>query len=218
MNRPHTFEVQTPAKVFYIQCDNAEDLDAWVKALQNNQRVAEEGLSKLFQQVGKAGKSQRDIKIMAGTWNMAEQDCPSNIGEFVKAGMDIYAIGVQECMDLAGLRRQIKNAVGTDYIEMHSHIGKIGFGYHGYIALVVYVKQWLVMAGICDCARVVRKSVAMGVNLVVTRATNKGAVLISLPMRLPQKDGSLGPEVVFHFVTCHLASDKGGVWPLLARV
>ena len=117
MNRPHTFEVQTPAKVFYIQCDNAEDLDAWVKALQNNQRVAEEGLSKLFQQVGKAGKSQRDIKIMAGTWNMAEQDCPSNIGEFVKAGMDIYAIGVQECMDLAGLRRQIKNAVGTDYIE-----------------------------------------------------------------------------------------------------
>ena len=99
MNRPHTFEVQTPAKVFYIQCDNAEDLDAWVKALQNNQRVAEEGLSKLFQQVGKAGKSQRDIKIMAGTWNMAEQDCPSNIGEVVKAGMDIYAIGVQECMD-----------------------------------------------------------------------------------------------------------------------
>ena len=159
------------------------------------------------------GTSRRDIKILTGTWNMAEQDCPSNIGEFVTPGMDIYAIGVQECMDLAGLRRCVKAAVGTDFIEMHSHIGKIGFGYHGYIALVVLVKQWLVMAGIADCSRVVRKSVAMGVNLVVTRATNKGAVLISLPMRLPQADGSLGPVVVFHFVTCHLASDKGGELP-----
>jgi len=141
---------------------------------------------------------------------MAEQDCPSNVGEFVKPGYDIYAVGVQECMDLAGLRKRIRHVVGTDFIEMHSHIGKIGFGYHGYIALIVLVKQWLVMAGICDCSRVVRKSVAMGVNLVVTRATNKGAVLISLPLRLPQADGALGPVTLFHFVTCHLASDKGG--------
>lgn len=151
------------------------------------------------------------VKIFTGTWNMAEQDCPDNILEFVQPGLDVYAIGVQECMDLDGLRRmscsrrilpppnspphpavrrppappiplahtgKVKAGLGNGYIEMHNHIGKVGFGYHGYIALIVLVAEWLVVKGIVDCSRVVRKSVCLGKNLVVTRASNKGAVYV----------------------------------------
>ena len=37
----------------------------------------------------------------------------------------------------------------------------------------------------CKLSRVVRGAVPLGRNLVLTRATNKGAVAIALPVRLP---------------------------------
>jgi hypothetical protein len=48
--------------------------------------------------------------------------------------------------------------LGDEYIEVHHQIGQTmtGLGYHGYIALAVYVKQWLVQENLCACSRAVR--------------------------------------------------------------
>ena len=53
------------------------------------------------------------------------------------------------------------------------------------------------------------RQVALGKNLVVTRASNKGGVCLTIPVNLSSFDFK---EVVnITFVSCHLASDKAGV-------
>jgi hypothetical protein len=52
----------------------------------------------------------------------------------------------------------VRELLGPSYIEVHHQIGQTmtGLGYHGHIALVVYVKEWLVQEGICECSRAVK--------------------------------------------------------------
>lgn len=57
MRRPHVFEVQTPAKVFFIQCADDRERTDWVAALRQNMRVSElETSETLFKQVERAGR------------------------------------------------------------------------------------------------------------------------------------------------------------------
>jgi hypothetical protein len=53
---------------------------------------------------------------------------------------------------------RIRDQLGPGFIEIHHQIGQTmtGLGYHGHIALVVYVKEWLVQEGICECSRAVK--------------------------------------------------------------
>lgn len=45
------------------------------------------------------------ITVFCGTWNMAEQSAPVNIRDWIPLDRDIYAIGLQECMEAKALRR-----------------------------------------------------------------------------------------------------------------
>jgi hypothetical protein len=75
---------------------------------------------------------------------------------------------------------RIRDFLGPGFIEIHHRIGKTmtGLGYHGHIALVVFVKEWLPQAGICECSKAVRSSVSLGRNLVLTRASNKARAVV----------------------------------------
>ena len=50
-----------------------------------------------------AGAADR-IAVFCGTWNMAEQSAPENIRDWIPIDRDIYAIGLQECMEARALR------------------------------------------------------------------------------------------------------------------
>ena len=57
----------------------------------------------------------------------------------------------------------------------------------------------LVERGICDFARLSKQSVALGRNLFVTRASNKGGVAISIPLTIPAwvlRPGGTNPDSV----------------------
>ena len=58
----------------------------------------------------------------------------------------------------AGCAVRVRELLGEGYIEVHHQIGQTmtGLGYHGHIALVVFVKDWLVHEGICECSRAVK--------------------------------------------------------------
>ncbi len=57
-----------------------------------------------------------------------------------------------------GVAVRIRELLGPGVIEIHHHIGQTmtGLGYHGHIALLVYVREWLVQEGICECSRAVK--------------------------------------------------------------
>ena len=44
------------------------------------------------------------ISIFVGTWNMAEQPLPEKISDWIPSGRDLYAVGLQECMDARSVR------------------------------------------------------------------------------------------------------------------
>jgi hypothetical protein len=45
-----------------------------------------------------------NISVFVGTWNMAEQALPEKISDWIPGGRDIYAVGLQECMDARSVR------------------------------------------------------------------------------------------------------------------
>ena len=50
------------------------------------------------------------ISIFVGTWNMAEQGLPDKISDWIPTDRDLYAIGLQECMDARSVRGVLSNA------------------------------------------------------------------------------------------------------------
>jgi hypothetical protein len=161
------------------------------------------------------------LKLFTGTWNMAEQPPPpmAALRQWLPPGCDVYAIGLQECMHADGFLSLVRSALGPGYLEMHHRIGATlkQLGFHGHIVLAVYVRDWMVASGVCKLSRAVRGAVALGRNLVVTRAANKGAVAVALPIRLPDADGGLNISSALVFVSCHLTSDNKGATRLQAR-
>ena len=61
------------------------------------------------------------------------------------------------------------------------------------------------------------KNVALGKNLVVTRASNKGGVRVRCPIDLSGWHDSLQLRTHVDFICCHLASDQHGESKLAKR-
>ncbi|RHZ27123.1 hypothetical protein DYB31_009834, partial [Aphanomyces astaci] len=85
--------------------------------------------------------------IFASTFNMAEGAVPppEQLEQWIPKGHDIYVIGVQECIDLRTMRHvmasHLQRINGKTYIEYGREIGRTEtlLGYHGFIAITVYV-------------------------------------------------------------------------------
>lgn len=158
--------------------------------------------------------SAKEYSIFITTLNMGEAPLESVIGDvkdWIVEGHDIYAIGLQECIDLVGLRELILNHLGgpSKYCMYTTSIGSgnTSLGYHGFIALTVFVKSSEVLAGHVFATKPAAEAAATGTDLIITTAQNKGAVGIALHIH----DTSIG------FVTCHLPSDSKGKSKLTKR-
>ncbi len=156
----------------------------------------------------------KKYSLFTTTLNVGEASLQSIVGDikdWIIQGHDVYAIGVQECIDLNGLRDAILNHLGgpTKYTMYTAAIGSgnTRLGYHGYIALTVFVKTSELLAGNIHPTSTTSKTMATGTDLIITTAQNKGAVGIPLQIH----DTSIG------FVTCHLPSDSKGKSKLVKR-
>ncbi|TMW56669.1 hypothetical protein Poli38472_006679 [Pythium oligandrum] len=155
----------------------------------------------------------RSLGIFVSTFNMGESNVlESELVEWIPIGHEIYVIGVQECMNLGDLQTKILHHLIANtqqkYVYYSREIGKraTALGYHGYIALTVFVLEEAVLNGRFEMPhrRTLSKhaqEVYRGKSLLVFgRASNKGAVGLSF------RYGNTS----FAFVTCHLASDSSG--------
>ena len=61
------------------------------------------------------------------------------------------------------------------------------------------------------------KNIALGKNLVVTRASNKGGVRVRLPIDLTLLNHNLVLQSSIDFICCHLAADISGASKLEKR-
>jgi hypothetical protein len=118
---------------------------------------------------------------------------------------------VQECMDLGDLQSKVLQHLvvnsGAKYVHYSCEIGKraTALGYHGYIALIIFVRESAVISGRFKMpsrssgGSKSAQEVFRGKSLLVFgRASNKGAVGMSFRY----------DDTSFAFVTCHLASDS----------
>lgn len=148
----------------------------------------------------------RDISIFSTTFNLGEAPMSTvgDVGEWLRDGHDIYAIGLQECMCLDELRAAMYAQLGgkEKFVMYKVEIGSDNtrLGFHGFIALTVFVRKEDVDKGYICMTESAAGDVANGADLVVTTAANKGAV--GIPLRI--FDTSIG------FVTTHLPSDSKG--------
>eukprot|EP00164_Ancoracysta_twista_P004590 GFYU01006197.1.p1 GENE.GFYU01006197.1~~GFYU01006197.1.p1 ORF type:complete len:888 (-),score=155.44 GFYU01006197.1:53-2716(-) len=148
--------------------------------------------------------SAQAVKLYVATWNMGEAYPPENLADWLIPNLDIYVIGVQECMFVEKFIHATQHALGgeEEYVYYSAEIGstKKQFGYHGHISIVVYAKKSLVDSGQFQLSDRASDKVKRGANLIYTRAANKGAV--GLPFRFG--------NTTLAFATCHLASDSKG--------
>ena len=158
-----------------------------------------------FESIKHVSYTPRRMSIFASTFNLGEAPMSAigDISEWLRDGHDIYAIGFQECMCLDELRTAMHSHLGEErYIMYKVEIGSDNtrLGFHGFIALTVFVRKEDVDKGYVRMTESAAGDVANGANLVVTTAANKGAVGIPLKVY----DTSVG------FVTTHLPSDSKG--------
>lgn len=158
--------------------------------------------------------SPKKYSIFISTFNLGEaslQDISNEMVDWILPHQDVYVIGLQECIDLGGLRTLILNEIGgpSEFTMFTSEIGSgnTQLGYHGFIALTVYIKNSEIEAGNISPTISSAGNMATGTNLIVTTAQNKGAV--GLPFQI--HDTTLG------FVSCHLPSDSKGASKLSKR-
>ncbi|KAL4144479.1 hypothetical protein PRNP1_013610 [Phytophthora ramorum] len=156
----------------------------------------------------------KKIAIFTSTFNMGEKDVNEHeLREWIPLGQDVYIIGVQECMDLADLQikivRHLVSGSTSKYVHYSREIGKraTALGYHGYIALSIFVRATAVASGRFrmphrQSSNKNAQEVFRGKSLLVFgRASNKGAVGMSFRF----------DDTSFAFVTCHLASDSSSL-------
>jgi hypothetical protein len=172
-----------------------------------------EGLTKVTHQATKRFVPKK-YSIFITTLNVGEASLASIVGDikdWIVEGHDVYAIGLQECIDLHGLREAILNRLGgpEKYTMFTTSIGSgnTRLGYHGFIALTMFVKTSELLSGNIQATDTTSKTMATGTDLIITTAQNKGAVGIPLQIH----DTSIG------FVTCHLPSDSKGKSKLTKR-
>lgn len=164
--------------------------------------------------LGPISVSKKNYSIFTTTLNLGE--APSNqvrmcIMNWIVTGHDVYAIGVQECLDLKGLRDLILEYLGgpSKFQMFCNDIGSnnTNLGYHGYIAITVFVRVDDIQKGAVRVMESTTPVLATGADLILTTAQNKGAVGLLLQIH----DTSIG------FLACHLPSDSKGKCKLPAR-
>lgn len=169
---------------------------------------------------------------------MGECDPPFNLEEWVPNSFDIIAVGVEECMSPfspplsprasgpgdACQRRHRQRlcllhgeggqyAQGGRFPRIHRGDGTVNHSSRSQ----VFIRIDLIQCGLVPVAKILTKNVALGKNLVVTRASNKGGVRVRCPLEL----GALGLEPAMStqidFICCHLASDQKGKTKIAKR-
>ena len=105
--------------------------------------------------------------------------------------------------------------IGSDFMYYTEKIGSVRkeVGFHGFIAMVVGMLFYLIRIDLIQCgliptASLSTKTIALGKNLVVTRASNKGGVRVRCPLDLDVL--GLGERTSIDFLCCHLAADQQG--------
>ena len=150
------------------------------------------------------------------------------------SGVDVLSISVQECLAPADFHDTLQEHMGAHFTVLYHGIGNsnTALGYHGYIAVFVAVANSLVEQNIALLSAAIKRDIALGRSLLVTRAANKGAAAIIIPLALPRTGvlvasggpspaikrlakpapGSSSQRVIscLVFVSCHLASDSKG--------
>ncbi|CAK4623540.1 unnamed protein product [Aphanomyces euteiches] len=146
------------------------------------------------------------VSIFASTFNMAEGGVPDAdaLHKWIPAGHDVYVIGVQECLNVLAMRQAIATHLqvihGKMFVEYGREIGRreTKLGFHGHIAVTVYVAVDEVQEGHFHMHLEAISKVHRGVNLIgLGRASNKGAVGFAFRFL----------NTTFAVVNCHLASD-----------
>jgi hypothetical protein len=150
--------------------------------------------------------SPRKISVFSTTFNQGEA-LYSELGDFSKwilPGHDVYSIGVQECMCLDEFRAGLMAHLGGPglYTMYCTEIGSSNtrLGFHGYIALTVFVRRADLLSGAVKLVESASKEKLSGANLIVTTAANKGAVGLLFHIH----------DITIGFVTAHLPSDSKG--------
>jgi CRP-like cAMP-binding protein len=184
------------------------------------------------------------LKIFATTFNMGEASMPKDLSGWIKPGFDMYAIGVQECLNVSKAKESIRKLLQRQQQEAaDGHAGGKGhwkftskrsakdksrqfvcysheigssatmLGYHGYIALIVFVQARFVQhQGTTGPHKkqVTKTGVKRGADMLVAKAANKGAVCITVPISLACVGGMEEADTSITFITAHLAADKHG--------
>ena len=68
----------------------------------------------------------------------------------------------------------------------------------------------LIQCGFIPYEGISNKNIALGKNLVVTRASNKGGVRVRIPIDLSCLNSNLTLKSSIDFICCHLAADISG--------
>ncbi|EQC40982.1 hypothetical protein SDRG_02044 [Saprolegnia diclina VS20] len=159
-----------------------------------------------------ADTSSRMLSIFATTFNMGEGAAPPDLSQWIAVGHDLYVVGIQECLDLGGLRAAIKSylerSARRPFADYTRDIGSTNtaLGYHGFIGIFIFVPQDSVDAGHFSIPSPTNPEVNCGKTLHM-RTANKGAVGVAFRFL----DTSIA------VVSCHLASDAKGKSQLARR-
>jgi hypothetical protein len=155
----------------------------------------------------------KQYSIFVTTLNLGEASLASMLPDlplWILKGHDVYAVGVQECLDINGVSDAILSHLGRDQYCLYRvsiGSGNTTLGYHGFIALMLYVRQSDLKSGTIVPTMPSSSMMATGADLIVTTAQNKGAV--GLPLQIHDTN--------ITFVTCHLPSDSKGASKLTKR-
>ncbi|CAK0803609.1 unnamed protein product, partial [Prorocentrum cordatum] len=154
---------------------------------------------------GGANESRR-ASIYAVTYNLGETSLRAArpLGCWIPPGHDIYILALQECqIPLEELEVHIKNHLrsgGTEYVAYHEAIGHSHMGFHGLIAVLVFVPKAEAEKGAFAVMRSMHNHVKGGVKFGPYVASNKGMVGFALRFY----------GVTLAVLGGHLASDSKG--------
>eukprot|EP01138_Halocafeteria_seosinensis_P010314 gb/GECG01010532.1/.p1 GENE.gb/GECG01010532.1/~~gb/GECG01010532.1/.p1 ORF type:complete len:1508 (+),score=240.78 gb/GECG01010532.1/:1-4524(+) len=216
-NNPFVFELKLRnGKCLHCSCTTDYERKEWVDAILTNiqslKNAMETGYFEKKSNTTHKEQKRRNISVYTSSWNMGEKSTftVAEAENWIPRGYDVYGIGVQECLVTDSVKKALHAHLGDEYAIIDHGIGNnaTALGYHGFIYLTVFVRTALVTEGICLCAKASKNSVSLGTRLLFTRATNKGAVSITLPLKLPDDRGKLRLRSSLCFVSCHLASDR----------
>lgn len=154
------------------------------------------------------------VAVFVTTFNMGPVRNLAALGgrleEWIPArGYDVYVIGLQECHCVEEFRAALHQHLGGPgmFHMFNAEIGPATLLY-GNIALTVLARASDVASGAFAAVGAEVSRVRNGVNLVVTKAGNKGMTGLSFRYH----------DATLAFITCHFASDSGGKKRLLERL